>query len=199
MTEAVQGFFARMGDIGGHDDMRLAAAGDLDAARRLAANPYHAALMSTTCVPTRLEAGEADNALPLFARATVDCRILPGEDPDEALESIRAVLGDPLITVTPLTTPRSAPPSPLTPEIVGAVERVTAELWPGVPVLPVMTIGATDSQHFRRAGIAMYGVSGLFLDVTDARAHAPDERIAVDSFYEAGEFMYRLLRELAGG
>ncbi len=198
ITEAVQGFFARMGDIGGNDDMRHAAAGDFDAARRLAANPYHAALMGTTCVLTRLEAGEADNALPLFARATVDCRILPGEDPDQVLESIRAVLDDPLIVVAPLTTPRSAPPSPLTPRIVGAVERVTTELWPGVPVLPVMTIGATDSQHFRRAGIPMYGVSGLFLDVTDARAHAPDERIGVEAFYEAGEFLYRLLRELAG-
>lgn len=198
MTEAVQGFFARMGGISGNDDMRLAAAGDMDAAARLAANPYHAALMSTTCVPTRLEAGEADNALPLFARATVDCRILPGEDPDEVLDAVRAALGDPLITVTPLTTPRSAPPSPLTPRIVGAVERVTAQLWPGVPVLPVMTIGATDSQHFRRAGIPMYGVSGLFLDVTDARAHAPDERIAVEAFHEAGEFVYRLVRELAG-
>jgi len=199
MTEAVQGFFARTAEIGGSDDMRLAAAGDRDAAARLAANPYHQALMSTTCVPTRLEAGEADNALPLFARATVDCRILPGEHPDDVLEAVRDALGDPLITVTPLTTPRPAPPSPLTPRIVDAVERVTAGLWPGVPVLPVMTIGATDSQHFRRAGIPMYGVSGLFLDVTDARAHAPDERISVEAFYEAGEFLYRLVCELAGG
>jgi acetylornithine deacetylase/succinyl-diaminopimelate desuccinylase-like protein len=197
ITEAVQGFFARMAEAGGSEDMRRAAGLDMEAAARLAANPYHAALMRTTCVPTRLEAGEADNAHPLSARATLDCRILPGESPDEVLRAIAAVLDDPAITITPLAEPRAAPPSPLTPEIVGAVERVTGELWPGVPVVPVMTIGATDSRHFRAAGIPMYGVSGIFLDVADARAHAPDERLGVEAFYEGGEFIYRLLKELA--
>jgi len=199
VTEAVQGFFARMAEIGGSDDMRLAASMDMEAAARLAANPYHASLMRTTCVPTRLEAGEADNAHPLFARATLDCRILPGESPGEVLRTIAAVLDDPAITITPLADPRAAPPSPLTPEVVGAVERVTGGLWPGVPVVPVMTIGATDARHFRAAGIPMYGVSGLFLDMADVRAHAPDERIRVEAFHDAGEFLYRLLRELAEG
>ncbi|HEX8362631.1 MAG TPA: M20/M25/M40 family metallo-hydrolase [Longimicrobium sp.] len=199
ITEAVQGFFARMAEAGGSEDMRLAAELDMEAAARLAAaSPYHAALMRTTCVPTRLEAGEADNAHPLSARATLDCRILPGESPDEVLRTIVAVLDDPTVTVTPLAEPRAAPPSPLTPEIVGAVERVTEGLWPGVPVVPVMTIGATDSRHFRAAGIPMYGVSGIFLDVADARAHAPDERLGVEAFYEGGEFIYRLLKELSG-
>ncbi len=198
VTEAVGRFFARLAEAGGADDMRLAAAGDMEAAARLASNPYHAALMRTTCVPTRLEAGEADNAHPLAARATLDCRILPGESPDEVLKTIAAALDDDAITITPLAAPRAAPASPLTPEIVGAVERVTEALWPGVPVVPVMTIGATDSRHFRAAGIPMYGVSGIFLDVADARAHAPDERLGVEAFYEGGEFIYRLLRELAG-
>ncbi|MBD0321364.1 MAG: M20/M25/M40 family metallo-hydrolase, partial [Gemmatimonadetes bacterium] len=130
MTEAVRGFFARMAELGGPADMRLAAEGDMEAAERLAGNPYHAALMITTCVPTRLEAGEADNALPLLARATLDCRILPGESPGEVLRTIAEVLADPAITVAPLGTPRPAPASPLAPEIVGAVERVTEELWP---------------------------------------------------------------------
>jgi acetylornithine deacetylase/succinyl-diaminopimelate desuccinylase-like protein len=197
ITDAVQGFFARIAEAGGSEDMRLAASLDVEAAERLAAHPYHASLMRTTCVPTRLEAGETDNAHPLSARATLDCRILPGEAPDEVLRTITSVLDDPAITVTPLADPRAAPASPLTPEIVGAVERVTGELWPGVPVVPVMTLGATDSRHFRAAGIPMYGVSGLFLDMADVRAHAPDERIAVEAFYDAGEFLYRLLRELA--
>lgn len=197
ITEAVQGFFARMGEIGGSEDMRRAAGLDMEAAARLAAaNPYLASLMRTTCVPTRLEAGEADNAHPLSARATLDCRILPGESPGEVLRTIREVLDDPAITVTPLAAPRAAPPSPLTPEIVRAVERVTGEMWPGVPVVPVMTLGATDSRHFRAAGIPMYGVSGLFLDMADVRAHAPDERIGVEAFHDAGEFLYRLLREV---
>ncbi|HEY0037150.1 MAG TPA: M20/M25/M40 family metallo-hydrolase [Longimicrobium sp.] len=194
LTEAVKAFFARMASS---DDMRAAATGDLAAAERLSTNPYHAALMRVTCVPTRLEAGEADNAHPMFARATLDCRILPGDSPDEVLRTIAEVLDDPAITVTPLAPARAAPPSPLTPELLGAVERVTGELWPGVPVVPVMTIGATDSRHFREAGIPMYGVSGLFLDVSDVRAHAPDERIGVEAFHEAGEFLYRLLKRLS--
>jgi acetylornithine deacetylase/succinyl-diaminopimelate desuccinylase-like protein len=76
------------------------------------------------------------------------------------------------------------------------VERITAALWPGVPVVPVMSVGATDSAHFRRAGIPMYGVSGLVLDIDDIRAYAPDERIAVRAFHESYEFLYRLVRAL---
>jgi acetylornithine deacetylase/succinyl-diaminopimelate desuccinylase-like protein len=197
MTEAVAGFFARMGEITGNGDMR-AAATDAAARERLAAHPYHAALMRPTFVPTRLEAGEADNAHPLSARATVDCRILPGDDPGEVLAGVRAALADPSLAVTPLGTPMAAPASPLTPEVLGAVERATEAVWPSVPILPVMTLGATDSRHFRAAGIPMYGVSGLFLDFADVRAHAPDERIGAAELRDAHAFLYRLVHDLAG-
>ena len=82
-------------------------------------------------------------------------------------------------------------------EVMEAVESVTEQMWPGVPVVPVMGIGATDSLYMRAAGIPMYGVSGIFLDVDDVRAHAPDERILIQSYYEGQEFLYRLVRALS--
>jgi acetylornithine deacetylase/succinyl-diaminopimelate desuccinylase-like protein len=87
----------------------------------------------------------------------------------------------------------------LTPEIMRAVTKVTAELWPGVPVLPVMSTGATDSLYLRNAGINAYGTSGIFHDIDDNRAHGRDERILVKSLYEGQEYLYRLVKHLAGG
>jgi acetylornithine deacetylase/succinyl-diaminopimelate desuccinylase-like protein len=79
-----------------------------------------------------------------------------------------------------------------------AVEKLTAEMWPGLPVIPVMGTGATDSCFLRDAGIAVYGTSGLFGDIDDLRAHGKDERIGVKSFYDGQEYLYRLVKTLAG-
>jgi acetylornithine deacetylase/succinyl-diaminopimelate desuccinylase-like protein len=134
--------------------------------------------------------------LPRTARAVLDCRMLPGHSPDETLRTLTEVVADDGVEIRPLISMRPSPPSPLTPEILQPIERITEELWPGVPVVPVMSVGATDSLRFRQAGIPMYGVSGLFLDIDDVRAHAPDERILVESFYDSQEFLYRLVRAL---
>jgi acetylornithine deacetylase/succinyl-diaminopimelate desuccinylase-like protein len=83
--------------------------------------------------------------------------------------------------------------------VMGAIERVTAELWPGVPVIPSMSTGATDALYLRTAGIPVYGVDGLFTDVDDVRAHGKDERLGVREFYEGREFLYRLVKALASG
>jgi acetylornithine deacetylase/succinyl-diaminopimelate desuccinylase-like protein len=85
------------------------------------------------------------------------------------------------------------------PEIMRPVERITAEMWPGVVVLPVMDPWSTDGLHFRRAGIPVYGVSAVFIDVDDTRAHGRDERVGVREFYEGVEFMYRLIQALGVG
>jgi acetylornithine deacetylase/succinyl-diaminopimelate desuccinylase-like protein len=204
LDSTTRAFFERMADLTegpAGADMRalLLDPADEVVADRLSENPYYHGLLRTTCMPTRLEAGTGDNVLPSQARATVDCRILPGTDPGEIASTLRALLSDLRIEVTPRGDPNPSPASPLTPMILDTVETVTAEIWPGVPVLPVMTIGATDSSHFRRAGIPMYGVSGLFLDFADIRAHAPDERIGVQEFYDAGEFLFRLVTRLASG
>src|SRR5438552_13685327 len=116
---------------------------DRGAMERLSKSPFDNALLRTTCVATRLEGGHANNALPQTARAVVNCRVLPGESPEEIQATIVKVLANDTITVTPINRFFPSPASPLTPEILGAVEKVTAEMWPGVPVVPTMPTGAT--------------------------------------------------------
>jgi acetylornithine deacetylase/succinyl-diaminopimelate desuccinylase-like protein len=171
---------------------------DPQAAARLAASPYYNALMRTTCVATRLEAGHADNALPQLARAVVNCRILPAQTIPEVQQTLVRVLADPRIQVSKVEQrDRVAPASPLRPEVMRKLDEITQSMWPGVPVIPVMGTGATDSKYLRQAGIPAYGVTGTFTDVDDVRAHGRDERVGVKAFYEAREFLYRLMRSLS--
>ncbi len=170
---------------------------DPEAVSRLSATPYFNALLRTTCVATRLEAGHADNALPQTATAIVNCRLLPDESADEVERTLARVIADPQVKITPTGPPRPAPLSPLQPEIMRPVERIAAEMWPGAPVIPVMETGATDGLYLRRAGLPTYGVTGLFIDLNDIRAHGQDERIGVKEFYEGHEFLYRLVKALA--
>lgn len=169
------------------------------AVARLSAIPRHNAQLSTTCVATRVEAGHADNALPQRARAMVNCRILPGGDPAAVQQTIVRVLADPRISVTPANAAILSPPSPLNPEVLGAVEKLTAEFWPGMPVIPTMSTYATDGLFLRNAGIPVYGVDGCGTDLDDVRAHGKDERMLVKSFYEGSEFTHRLVKLLSGG
>ena len=181
-------------------DMKAIAAEDkaLDpaAVARLSAITFYNSRLRTTCVPTLIEGGHAENALPQRATATVNCRALPDEVPAELQRALVTVINDPAVKIEPVKPPDGGPPSPLLPELMTAIERVTGELWPGVVVLPVMQPGATDGRFLRAAGIPCYGVSGLFRDVTDIRAHGKDERIPVKSFQESQEFVYRLLKLL---
>ena len=112
------------------------------AARLSAASPFFNAQLRTTCVATRVEAGHADNALPQTARAVVNCRLLPDERPADVVAAMRRVVGNDSIAVTVKDSAVPSPPSPLVPEVMGALERVTAAMWPGVPVVPNMETGA---------------------------------------------------------
>jgi acetylornithine deacetylase/succinyl-diaminopimelate desuccinylase-like protein len=154
--------------------------------------------MRTTCVATELAGGHAPNALPQRATATVNCRIAPGHDPLEVLGALEEVAAEPTVTITAVAEATPSPPSPLAGEVLGAIERITEEMWPGVPVIPTMSTGATDGLFLRNAGIPVYGVSGLFHEVDDVRAHGRDERIRIEDFHQGMEFLYRLTRELAG-
>ncbi len=169
------------------------------AVTRLSAIPGYNARLRTTCVATLLEGGHAENALPQRARATVNCRILPGEPPEEVLATLRRVVADSGVSVTPLAPAKPSPPSPLTPELLRAIEATTQEMWPGVPVVPTMSTGATDGLYLRGAGIPVYGVSGVFGDANDVRAHGQDERVATAWFYDGLEFGYRLVKRLTAG
>jgi acetylornithine deacetylase/succinyl-diaminopimelate desuccinylase-like protein len=172
---------------------------DPAAVARLSATPGYNARLRTTCVATLLEGGHAENALPQRAQATVNCRILPGESPEAVLATLRRVVADSGVSVTPLAPAKPSPPSPLTPELLRAIEATTQEMWPGIPVVPTMSTGATDGLYLRGAGIPVYGVSGVFGDANDVRAHGQDERIAASWFYEGLEFGYRLVKRLTAG
>jgi acetylornithine deacetylase/succinyl-diaminopimelate desuccinylase-like protein len=202
LNEVTRTYFERMSGIETGplaQDMKGVAQPRADAAAvtRLSQQAYYNALMRTTCVATLIEGGHAENALPQLARATVNCRILPGEDPAVVLSTLQRVVADDQVKVTPVAAAKPSPPSPLSGEVMGPIERITREMWPGVPVVPVMSTGATDGLYLRQEGIPVYGVSGLFGDIDDNRAHGRDERMAVSSFYEGLDFLYRLMKALA--
>ncbi|MFH0295957.1 M20/M25/M40 family metallo-hydrolase [Bradyrhizobium sp. 31Argb] len=166
---------------------------------RLAANPAYNAQLRTTCVATMLEAGHAVNALPQLATAKVNCRIMPGEPVDGVKATLERVLDDDQIKVTQMGQAVLSAPSALHEEIMGAIDKLSHEFWPTAAVIPTMSTGATDGSYLRNAGIPTYGHSGLAADITDIRAHGKDERILVKSFYEGEEYLYRLVKMLAGG
>ena len=170
---------------------------DSAAVARLSGIPFYNSKLRTTCVATMFAAGHAENALPQAARATVNCRILPGEPAAGVEATLGRLAADDRVSVRTVYTPIPSPPSPLTPAIMGTLERLVAEQFPGVPIVPVMEAGATDGLFLRNAGIPTYGVSAVFEDPTDIRAHGRDERIAVESFYDALEFWHRMLRAFA--
>jgi acetylornithine deacetylase/succinyl-diaminopimelate desuccinylase-like protein len=167
-------------------------------ARLSAKTPYNAQLR-TTCVATRLEGGHADNALPQVARAMVNCRILPGHPSEEIRSTLVQVLADEKISVTADQPATPSPPSPLDPQLLKTIEKLTAKFWPGVPVLPVMSTGASDSLYLRNAGIPAYGHSGLANDIFDVRAHGKDERVNVQAFFTGQQYLYELVKQLSGG
>ena len=171
---------------------------DSGAVARLSAVPFYNSKLRTTCVATMLEAGHAENALPQSARVTVNCRILPGEPASDVEATLRRLAADDRITLRTLYAPIPSPPSPLTPEIMGPLERLVAEQFPKVPIVPIMEAGATDGLFLRNAGIPTYGVSAVFEEQNDVRAHGRDERIGVQSFYDALEFWSRMMRAFAG-
>jgi acetylornithine deacetylase/succinyl-diaminopimelate desuccinylase-like protein len=144
-----------------------------------------------------ISGGHAENALPQTATATVNCRILPGEDPEKIKETLIGVFADEGLKVTPLQIARPSPPSPLNAEVFTPIEKITQKMWPGVPVVPLMSTGATDGSYLRLVGIPVYGVSGIFGDVTDVRAHGKDERIGVKAYYEGQEFLYQVVKEMS--
>jgi acetylornithine deacetylase/succinyl-diaminopimelate desuccinylase-like protein len=142
-----------------------------------------------------LQGGHAENALPQLARATVNCRMLPGSDPKEVQGRLEKALADPRIKVSPIGQASPSTPSPLRPDLMEPLERITKEMW-NVPVVPVMLTGATDGLYLRNAGIPTYGVSGIFEDIDDVRAHGRDERIGIRQFHEATEFLYRPVKAI---
>ena len=181
---------------------------DPAALARLEATPRYNATVRTTCVATMLSAGQAPNALPQFANANVNCRILPGHTQEETRQTLIKVLADPAIkvqykddagTLFDKGTERVSPaPPPLRPDIFDPLHKVMAEMYPGLPILPQMETGASDSVYTIAAGIPSYGINGVAIDTNDERAHARDERVNILAFDRGVDFYYRYLQALGG-
>ena len=179
---------------------------DSAAVRRLSEAPYYNSLLHTTCVATMLSGGHAPNALPQTARANINCRIFPGEAPEEVHQALERVSNDPKVKISVVAqlTPDGkvvpvvpVPPSPLLPEVTQAMERVLGAVWPGVPLVATMSTGATDGKYTRIAGIPTYGISCMFFDKNDNREHGKDERVGVQDFYDGVNFNYKLMKALS--
>jgi acetylornithine deacetylase/succinyl-diaminopimelate desuccinylase-like protein len=182
-----------------------------DAIKRLLADPTDKAAdalisrdkamhstLRTTCVATLLSAGHAENALPQRATANINCRIFPGETVDETLATLQRLAG-PTITVTanaPIR-PTAIPPA-LDPKILGPMRAVAAKHFPGLPLLPLMSTGATDGIFLEAIGIPVYGAPGTFLDADFNGVHGLNERIRKDSLYDARDYLYDLVKAYAG-
>jgi acetylornithine deacetylase/succinyl-diaminopimelate desuccinylase-like protein len=169
-----------------------------EAAKRLSQSAFFNALLRTTCVATRLEGGHANNALPQTAAANVNCRMLPQDSLQNVQATLKRVLADDRIVVSIVGEPVPAPASTINPSIVTKLQSLSAKLYGGIPVVPVMDTGASDGKYLRIAGIPTYGVPGVFEDVDDDRAHGKDERIGVKDFYDGVDFYYDFIKSLGG-
>ena len=203
-SDITRTFFAKMApQKGGEIGKAMAAFAsnpkDMKAAARLAEDPDFNGLVRTTCIATLLSAGHANNALPQRATANINCRIFPGTTPEQVRDKLGELVGDPEITIT-LTDHRSEVPKgpqPLNPKVFGPVETLTAKYWPGVPVVPTMSAGATDGAFLTPVGIPTYGVSGIFFDTDGNGAHGLNERVRVDSVYKGRDFLYDIVKVYA--
>ncbi len=170
---------------------------DLAAAERLSQNVRLNAQLRTTCVATLISGGHAENALPQRAKATIQCRMLPGDSAANVQGLLTSTLADPAIHVTLDAPPIVSPESPPTPQIMKKVALLVHSMWPGVPIIPTMATGFSDDRQTRNAGMASYDISGVWQDVDENRAHGRDERIGIQSFDESVEFTYRLLKTMS--
>jgi acetylornithine deacetylase/succinyl-diaminopimelate desuccinylase-like protein len=203
LNDTTRAFFTRMGDIVGGEmgkAMKELARNPADAGAvaTVTADPGYNAMLRTTCVATLLEAGHATNALPQRATANVNCRIYPGTTPEQIREEVVRIVADPAIAVSipEVRGPPSVVP-PFTPAIVQPFEQVAAEIFPGLPVVPILQAGGTDGQFLGAAGIPTYGVGALFFEHDLGGIHGLDERIRVESLYDGRDFLYELVKRLA--
>ena len=202
LDEITRDYFAKMSEIETGQtaaDMKaiLKTPPDADALKRLSTSPFYNALLRTTAVATLIEGGHAENALPQTARATVNCRLLPGDSPEEVERTLRRVLADDQISVTPIEPAKPSPASPLTPEITRAIGQAKEKLWPGILIVAEMETGATDGLFSRQLGIPTYGITGIASDMDDSRMHGRDERVGVKDFYDGLEFEYQLIKAIS--
>ena len=199
-NDANRAFFTRMapivgGPMGQAMTTLVANPADEKANAILSADASFHAMLRTACVATMLEAGHATNALPQRATANINCRIFPGVPRDEVQATLAKVINDPAVRIeVPEVRGPPATSPPLTPQIMGPIEKLSAQMWPGVPVIPLLQPGATDGQFLTPAGIPTYGVSGFFADRDGGGVHGLNERMPVKGLYDGRDFLYQLVK-----
>jgi acetylornithine deacetylase/succinyl-diaminopimelate desuccinylase-like protein len=161
-------------------------------------DPSWNATLRTTCVATMLDAGHATNALPQRARANINCRIFPGVQSEAVQQKLQELVSDPEVKVTTLETRGPAsPPPPLTSKVMAPFEKLSAQFWPGVPVIPILQPGATDGEFTNAVGIPTYGIEPLFMGPDLGHIHGLNEYVSVKSLLECRDFLYRLVKTYA--
>jgi acetylornithine deacetylase/succinyl-diaminopimelate desuccinylase-like protein len=172
---------------------------DSSSVDRLSSIPAYNAIIRTTCVATVFNSGDpsTENVLPQKAVAIVNCRIIPGESQEYVFQKLKEVLANDKIKITPIYDDLSSPPSPINPKVFSKIEMVSDQLWPGIPVIPIMSTYASDGLYLRKEGMIFYGVSGLFTDVSNNGEHGKDERIGVKQLFDSQYFLYLLVKELS--
>ena len=154
----------------------------------------------TTCIPTMLSSGSAENALPQAAKLTVNCRILPGTSVASVQQDLTAAIGNPELSIELLGEPLESPVSPINEKLFASIRNAVHTIYPGAPVKPSMSSGGTDGKEYRSAGIPTYGAGAITLvRPDDFRAHGIDERLPLESFDDQLVFWEVLLKDLAGG
>jgi acetylornithine deacetylase/succinyl-diaminopimelate desuccinylase-like protein len=204
-TETTRAYFAARAKQEGNSPLGqamrrwLANPDDGAAADSIEADPLEVGLTRTRCVATMLTGGHAQNALAQLAEATVNCRIMPGVEPPEVQAELQRLVG-PNVEVTPYPNPgRPTPVSPLRPDIVKAYTDAVHARFPGQPIIPQMSTGATDGYQFRARGMPVYGVDGSwYVSPDDERAHGKDERLPVQALWDNILHWERIVRALAG-
>jgi acetylornithine deacetylase/succinyl-diaminopimelate desuccinylase-like protein len=200
-TDASKAYLAQMaplvgGDVGAAMTALAKDPTDAKAAATVETDPGYNGMLHTTCVATMLNAGHATNALPQRARAIVNCRIFPGTSVEQVQAQLVKLSDDPQVKVTALSARSEvtkAPP-PLTPQIMEPIRKVAGQIWPGVPIIPVLTAGATDGAFMSPVGIPTYGVTGMFGDPDGNGVHGLNERIRVSSLYNGRDFLYGIVK-----
>ncbi|OUJ15104.1 peptidase M20 [Acetobacter sp. DsW_063] len=179
-------------------DMRaiLAAPPDNEAAARLwRANPSWNGMIRTTCVPTMISGGHADNALPQRVTVNVNCRILPGTGNDEIQKTLTQVMDDPGISIKIVDGSPSRPKlPPITDRILNPANQIAEEIWPGIVVLPTLSTGATDGSYLNSASTPTYGLSGMLAGPEGNNAHGLNEHIRKQSLLDGRRFLYEVVK-----
>jgi len=200
-TETTRAYFAALAQLrAGQERADLLAVArvvpDAAAAARLSRDPEWNALLRTTCVATMIDGGQGESALPNRAHATIQCRLLPGETPEQTLATLGQVVGDAGVKIVTDLPIDPSPETPPTPAILARYTRAADMVWPNSVVIPEMAAGASDSVYARLAGVPSYLSSTIFIE--DSRAHARDERILIQAFDEAGEYAFQLVKVMSG-